>query len=93
MSVASIAMTLPELKEIEITKLVPHPKNPRIIMRQHVIDRIKERIERAGVFKPNYAITARPIDNYYEIICGHHRVEAARLAGLDKVPCWVEEMD
>jgi ParB-like chromosome segregation protein Spo0J len=29
----------------------------------------------------------------FQIVAGHHRVAAARAAGLDEVSCWVREMD
>ncbi len=36
----------------------------------------------------------RPIDNdKYEIVSGHNRVEAAKLAGLDIIPCDIRELD
>lgn len=81
------------LKTIAVEKLQPHPKNPRAIMRQHVVDGIVEGIKRAGQFKPNHAITVRPIDDHYEVISGHHRLEAAKQAELTALPCWVEVLD
>lgn len=38
-------------------------------------------------------VLVRPLDGGYEIIFGHNRVEAAKLAGLDKVPVTVRELD
>lgn len=39
-------------------------------------------------------VLVRPVDaGGYEIISGHNRVEAAKLAGLDKVPVTVRELD
>lgn len=81
------------LKTIAIEKLQPHPKNPRAIMRQYVVDGIVEGIKRVGQFKPNHAITVRPIDDHYEVISGHHRLEAAKQSELKELPCWVEVLD
>ena len=81
------------LKTIAVASLKPHPQNPRAIIRQHVVDGIADGIKRAGCFKPNHAITVRPVNGHYEVISGHHRTEAAKQAGLKELPCWVEEMD
>lgn len=81
------------LEIITVDRLRPHPKNPRAIMRQHVVDGIVDGIKRAGQFKPNHAITVRPVDDYYEVISGHHRLEAAKQAALKALPCWVEVLD
>ena len=83
----------PLLKSLSLEELKPHPQNPRAIIRRHVVDRIVDGINRAGGFRPNHAITVRQVNGHYEIISGHHRVEAAKAAGLTEVPCWVEEMD
>lgn len=83
----------PLLKSLSLEELKPHPQNPRAIIRRHVVDRIVDGINRAGGFRPNHAITVRKVNGYYEIISGHHRIEAAKAAGLTEVPCWVEEMD
>lgn len=77
---------------IEVAKLHPHPKNPRVLMRQSVIDGIAADIK-AGGFDPCHALIVRPIgDDYHEIISGHHRLEAAKKAGVSEIPCWVREM-
>ena len=83
----------PLLKSLSLEELKPHPQNPRAIIRRHVVDRIVDGINRAGGFRPNHAITVRQVNGHYEIISGHHRIEAAKAAGLTEVPCWVEEMD
>ena len=77
--------------DLLLEDLRPHPKNPRLSMREDVIDAIKSSLVVDG-FKPQYAIHVRPVDNHFEIISGHHRFVAATQAGLEKIPCWVEEM-
>jgi len=48
-------------------------------------------IRELGVLQP---ITVRPKgEGHYEIVMGQRRVKAAVLAGLDKVPCIIREMD
>jgi N6-adenosine-specific RNA methylase IME4 len=75
-----------------IEELKPHPKNPRISMREDVIQAIASSFREHG-FHDRHAITVRKTKAGYEIISGHHRVEAAKRSGLDAVPAWVIEID
>lgn len=74
-------------------QLRPHPKNPRVALRQDVVDAIAADLQERGIMEPRHAITARPVGDEYQIISGHHRHAAAVKAGLKSVPCWVVEMD
>jgi ParB/RepB/Spo0J family partition protein len=82
----------PRLDNLAIDDLHPHPDNPRLTLREDVVERIATEITRSG-FSAQHAITVRPIDAGYQLISGHHRAEAARRAGLDTIPAWVAEMD
>lgn len=77
---------------VAVSKLKPHPKNPRIGMRQDVVDAIAASIANTG-FHERHAITVREHKNAYQIVSGHHRAEAAKKAGIEEVPAWVVEMD
>lgn len=79
------------LETIAVEKLRPHPKNPRAMMRQHVVDGIAADIIADG-FDPSHALIVRPVESHFEIISGHHRFEAAKQAGLIELPCWVRQM-
>ena len=68
-----------ELQTIEITKLRPHPQNPR----QHpdsAIDKLVRSLKEYGFTNP-ILISA---DNY--VLAGHARLKAAEKAGLKEVP-------
>lgn len=80
-----------ELRNIPIDQLHPHPDNPRLQLREDVIERLAAEMTAVG-FGPQHAIHGRPIDGGVQIISGHHRIEAARRAGLAEIPAWVEEM-
>ena len=80
------------LAVLGVDELKPHPKNPRIGMREDVIEAIAASVREHG-FHDRHAITVRKTKAGYQIISGHHRVEAARRSGLDAVPAWVIEMD
>lgn len=79
------------LQFIAVDQLRQHPKNPRAIMRQHVVDGIAADIIAEG-FDPSHALIVRSVESHFEIISGHHRLAAAKQAGLTELPCWVREM-
>jgi N6-adenosine-specific RNA methylase IME4 len=81
-----------ELQLIDVAILDSHPKNPRVVLRQDIIDAIASQLAESG-YQQKYAIHVRPLDGRMQIISGHHRFEAAKKAGLNEVWCWVEEMD
>ena len=82
---------LPQVDTLDIAQLHPfadHPFHPYTDGRlRDLTDSIREH----GVLMP---VLVRPMaSGGYEIISGHNRVEAAKLAGLDKVPVTIREMD
>jgi len=81
------------IQYINIDRIQGHPDNPRIILREDVIEGIAEQIREEGRLDQSGALLVRPHNGRFQIIKGHQRLEAALRAGLDTVPCWVEEMD
>ncbi len=69
-----------QLESVELSSLRPHPDNPRAHSKKQ-IRQIAESIRAFGFRIPVV------IDSDSRLICGHARVEAARLAGIDRVPC------
>ncbi|MGA1489044.1 MAG: ParB/Srx family N-terminal domain-containing protein [Planctomycetota bacterium] len=69
-----------QLESVELSSLRPHPDNPRAHSKKQ-IRQIAESIRAFGFRIPGV------IDSDSRLICGHARVEAARLAGIDRVPC------
>lgn len=74
---------------LPIDKLIPFRHHPfRLYSRERLIE-LAESIEQNGVLMP---IIVRPMNNeaeQYEILAGHNRTEASKLAGKDKMPCRV----
>src|SRR5271156_1264857 len=64
---------------VPIGRLKPNPKNPRTHSNKQ-INRIRESIETQGFLNPII------VDEMYTILAGHGRLEAARRAGLARVP-------
>jgi ParB/RepB/Spo0J family partition protein len=81
------------IKLIPVSQLKPHPKNPRVALREDVVDAIAADLEERGHMEARHAITVRAVQDGYEIISGHHRHAAAVKAGLQGAPCWVVEMN
>jgi site-specific DNA-methyltransferase (adenine-specific) len=79
------------LQEAPLDQLHPHPDNPRLQLREDVVERLTAEITANG-FGPEHAILARPYGGGLQVVSGHHRLEAARRAGVP-VPVWVREMD
>lgn len=77
---------------IPVDQLRQHPKNPRVSLREDVVDAIAADLKERGHMEARHAITVRSVDDGYEIISGHHRHAAAVKSGLECVPCWVVEM-
>jgi hypothetical protein len=63
----------------EISKLKPHPQNPKLHTEEQ-IERIKNSIKEFGFTQPVV------IDENDQILIGHGRTKAAKLAGLLEVP-------
>lgn len=80
-----------DIKNISPNLLTAHPNNPRISLRDDVVYALMVNI--GSQFDPAYALLVRPLGETYQVLSGHHRLEAAKRNGLESVPCWVREMD
>lgn len=76
------------LTYIPLEELHPHPDNPRKELGD--LTELAESIKAKGVMQ-NLTVVPRA-EGGYTVIIGHRRSEAARIAGLDKVPCVIVEM-
>lgn len=81
-----------DIQYIDVNLLDDHPDNPRLVVREDVVNAIAEQIKDNGGFDPAHALMVRPLDGRYQIVWGHHRKQAAIQVGLAEAPCWVREM-
>ncbi|MFW6145328.1 MAG: Spo0J and IME4 domain-containing protein [bacterium] len=72
---------------VPIEKIKPHPKNPRLIVREDVVQGIMAGI--VNEFHEANALQVWPENDYYIILSGHHRFEAAKRVEFTKIPCWI----
>ena len=76
---------------IPLSELHPFEGHPFRVVDDEEMQKTVESVKQYGVLTP---VIARPDpDGGYEIISGHRRIRASELAGLDKLPVIVREMD
>lgn len=80
------------LERLPLSELQAHPDNPRLQLRDDVVDQIAVQITESG-YGDEHAILVRPWNGGYQIVAGHHRHAAAVKAGQPDIPAWVREMD
>ena len=80
-----------QVQQIPIDDLHPFTNHPFKVLDDEAMTRTVESIAQYGVLAPLIA-RPRPDGDGYEIISGHRRQSAAKLAGLDTLPVIVRQM-
>ena len=80
-----------QVQQIPIDALLPFTNHPFKVLDDEAMTRTVESIAQYGVLAPLIA-RPRPDGDGYEIISGHRRQYAAKLAGLDTLPVIVRQM-
>lgn len=78
-----------DVKQISITNLVPFAGHPYKVEDNEDMEVLTESIRENGILNP---LIVRPAENdpcRFEIVSGHRRAHAARLAGIETVPAFV----
>jgi ParB family chromosome partitioning protein len=75
--------------EVDLDRLVPNPRQPRVQMEQGPLEELAQSIRVNGIIQP---ILVRRSGDHYEIIAGERRWRAAQIAGLLRVPVVVREI-
>ncbi len=76
--------------EVELTKLVPNPYQPRKTFDEEELDGLAQSIKESGVFTP-ILVRENQAGDYY-IVAGERRTRAARLAGLKTIPAVIADL-
>ena len=80
-----------EIRQVPITELHPFKDHPFKVLDDEAMLKTVESVARFGLLTP---LVVRPRqEGGYEIISGHRRQHAARLAGLKNLPVIVRELD
>lgn len=77
------------IAELNIIDLIPFKKHPFKLYEGDRLNDMVESIKEHGIILP---LIVRPIeDGKYEILSGHNRANAGKIAGLEKVPAVIKE--
>ncbi|MCM1377939.1 MAG: ParB/RepB/Spo0J family partition protein [Prevotella sp.] len=75
------------INEIEISRIVPNPSQPRRNFDQESLEELAASIRELGIVQPLSLRLAE--DGKYQIIAGERRWRASKIAGLSTVPAYV----
>ncbi len=75
------------VNEIEISKIVANPYQPRTKFDEEALNELAASIKEMGIIQP---ITLRRIDgDQFQIIAGERRFRASKIAGLTTIPAYI----
>ena len=75
---------------LPVDAIVPNPNQPRSIFTKPELEELADSIRSLGVLQP---LTVRRRDGQWELVAGERRLRAAKLAGLEQVPCLSVQVD
>ncbi|MBN1282558.1 MAG: ParB/RepB/Spo0J family partition protein [Proteobacteria bacterium] len=78
-------------RQIPIDRIVPNRLQPRTVFDEERLRELADSIGEQGILQP-LAVSPLP-DGRYELIAGERRLRASRMAGLEKVPAVVKQVD
>lgn len=77
------------VKEIYVSDCVPFEDNPFKIQNNSEMEMLIDSVKENGILIP---IVVRPKDEKYEILSGHRRIYACKVAGIETVPAIIREL-
>jgi ParB/RepB/Spo0J family partition protein len=77
---------------IPIGDIIPDPNQPRTTFDQAKLEELAESIKTNGIIEP---INVRFIEGQaiYQIVTGERRFRAARIAGINEIPCMIKDIN
>jgi ParB family transcriptional regulator, chromosome partitioning protein len=78
------------LDEIDIDRIQRGRYQPRQVFEPEALQELADSIRAQGVVQP---IVVRPEGDHFELVAGERRWRAAQLAGLQKIPAVIRELD
>ena len=83
--------TAGSISRINITDITPNPFQPRIDFEKEPLLELVNSIKEHGIIQP---ITVRKMGrDDFQIISGERRFQAAKIAGIDDIPCYIRIAD
>ncbi len=79
--------------EVPVEKIAPNPHQPRRTFAQDALAELTASVRQQGVLQPVLVVRSAGSDGEspYVLIAGERRLRAAKLAGLDTIPCYVRQ--
>jgi len=84
----TLAETGELVQEVPVERLSPSPYQPRTEMDEGHLAELVESVKTHGILQP---LVARRVGSGYQLIAGERRLQAAKRAGLERVPVLVRE--
>jgi ParB family chromosome partitioning protein len=78
------------LTELDIDRIQRGKYQPRQVFDAESLQELADSIRAQGIVQP---IVVRPEGNHFELVAGERRWRAAQLAGLQKIPAVIRELD
>jgi len=81
---------LSKIRDIPISQIDEFPDHPFKVLMNEDMEQLVESVKRNGIMTP--ATVRQKEDGRYELISGHRRKKACKLAGLETLKCEVKEL-
>lgn len=79
------------ISEVSLDQIEVNPFQPRTDFKREALEELSESIKVQGIIQP---ITLRKLNsNSYQLISGERRLQASKLAGLEKIPAYIRTAD
>lgn len=82
-------ISLKSIIEVETDKIVPNPFQPRKHFDEEKLQQLADSLKQHGLLQP--IVVSRKSGDEYELIAGERRLEASKIAGLEKVPVIIKK--
>lgn len=82
--------TVQRVVSLNVGLLVPNKSQPRAVFSEGELSALADSIRENGILQP---INVRKCGADYEIVSGERRLRAAKMCGLEEVPCIVIDVD
>lgn len=79
-----------EVRMLKVYEIAPSPWQPRQSFDREGLRELADSIARYGILQP---LTVRQGAEGYELVAGERRLRAARIAGLEEVPCLLVSLE
>ena len=79
-----------EIVDLDVDDIRPNPYQPRVVFDSKSLNELALSIKENGVFQP---IIVKKSIKGYELIAGERRLRASKIAGLEKIPAIIRQLD